>query len=131
VLKVLEDHGTVSDAARAVGVTRCTVYEWRNNDAAFDAAVHAAQEDLVDKLEQAAVDLALNGYEEITTITDASGVTTQTRVTHRRDPGMLRFHLTSRRRGTYGVRQEIQHSGEITTKRIVWGESDAPEGPAL
>lgn len=42
VLKELRQHGNVSRAARAVGISRRTIHRWQTSDAVFRAAVTAA-----------------------------------------------------------------------------------------
>ncbi len=55
VLAALQQHGTLSAAAAAAGVSRATIYNWRDNDPAFAAEVHqwmheGLEEELVESL---------------------------------------------------------------------------------
>lgn len=55
----------VSHSARAAGVGRRTVYDWRDADPEFAAAWDDAEEEAVDMLEKAARDRALDGSDRM------------------------------------------------------------------
>lgn len=64
VLKILLDGGTVTDAAKAAGVSRQTASEWKNRNASFIAMLNAGRldvwshvEDRLRKLTGSALDL--------------------------------------------------------------------------
>lgn len=60
-IEVLRDTCNVSAAARAAGIGRRTVYEWRDADPEFAAAWAEAEEEAVDKLEEVARERATEG----------------------------------------------------------------------
>jgi single-stranded DNA-binding protein len=113
--------GTVSDASHRVGIDRRTAYVWRDADEDFASAWHALSEQVTDGLEKEAVRLAMEGYVEVRTIEQEDG-TERTERTLRRDPRILQWLLSTRRRGKYGQRSEVELKGEVVTKRIIWGE---------
>ena len=113
--------GTVSDASRRIGIDRRTAYAWREADPEFADAWYELSEATTDGLEVEAVRLAMEGYTELRVI-EAEDGSQRTERTQRRDPRILQWLLSTRRRGKYGQRSELELKGEVTTKRIVWGE---------
>lgn len=63
-LRVLEETCNVTEAARAAGVDRRTVYKWRDADPEFAASWSDAEEAAADKLEQIAFERAKNGQSD-------------------------------------------------------------------
>ncbi len=123
VLATLAGRGTVGEASRAVGVNRSTLYDWRNGDEEFSAAWAAITEDITDRLEQTAIDYALDGYTEIKTITEDGQVRIEEH--HKKAISTLHFMLGARR-SQYKAKQEIEHTGEVGVKRIIWGDKPEP-----
>jgi hypothetical protein len=64
-LAVFRDTCNVSEAARAAGVGRRTVYDWRDADPAFAAAWDEAEEEAVDALEAAARKRAMESSDRL------------------------------------------------------------------
>jgi AcrR family transcriptional regulator len=60
-LSTLSDTCNVSEAARKAGIGRRTVYEWRDDDAEFEAAWDDAVQQAIDKLEGVAFERASTG----------------------------------------------------------------------
>jgi transposase len=63
-LKVLAETCNVSEAARAAGVGRRTMYDWRDADPSFADAWKDAEETSADKLEQVAFERATSGQSD-------------------------------------------------------------------
>ena len=57
-LKKLPECWTISHTAKAVGVTRGTVYQWRKNDVEFDRAFKEADEEVTDDLRKIVQEIA-------------------------------------------------------------------------
>lgn len=81
-------------AAQAAGISRNALHVWRSEDPDFAAAYDDALEQGTDRLEDVAVQRAIDGGSDT----------------------MLIFMLKGRRRDKWGDKQQIQHSGEIATK---------------
>jgi transposase-like protein len=60
-IDTLAAQGTVSHAAQAAGVSRNTVYRWRDEDREFAACWDVAHETAVDAVESSLYQKALNG----------------------------------------------------------------------
>lgn len=84
--KLVENEG-VARAAKAVGVSRKTVYNWRDAHPEFKDAFDDVQDSITDEIEKTGVAKALDG-----------------------DVTMIIFMLKSRRREVYGDRTEHRHS---------------------
>lgn len=56
--------GNVTDSARAAGVSRSTVYEWRAEDDSFASAWDAALDEAADAMEREAWRRAIEGVDE-------------------------------------------------------------------
>ena len=91
MLAVLRDRQGAADAAKAIGVTRDTLYKWRKSNEWFRLEWDSIQEEITDELEKSAINRALSGDSDT----------------------MLIFMLKSRRRETYGDKQQIDHSGNL------------------
>lgn len=61
MLLAVRRHGSLSCAARAVGIGRQTVYDWKEGDEAFALAIHQAQEGAIDALERSMLERAMAG----------------------------------------------------------------------
>jgi transposase-like protein len=55
----------VSEAARAIGVSRRTVYNWRDRDPTFAAEWDDAEQEAIDALEKIARDRAIDGSDRM------------------------------------------------------------------
>ena len=64
-LSVFRDTCNVSEAARAAGVARRTVYDWRDADPAFAIAWDEAEDEAVDALEAAARKRAIESSDRL------------------------------------------------------------------
>lgn len=62
VLESLHEHMSWDQSARAAGVDRRLVYEWRKNDPEFAAECEKAREWALDKLEAKAFEVGLNEH---------------------------------------------------------------------
>jgi hypothetical protein len=60
-IETLAAQGTVSQAAQAAGVSRNTVYRWRDEDREFAALWDEAHENAVEAVERVLYEKALNG----------------------------------------------------------------------
>jgi hypothetical protein len=63
-LMALAERGHVGESATAVGIDRSTVYAWRKEDPAFEAAYQSALDQSVTQLEDEARRRAHDGWEE-------------------------------------------------------------------
>jgi len=63
-LTTLAETCNVSEAARAAGIGRRSVYDWRDADSAFAEAWKDAEESAADKLEQVAYERAIGGQSD-------------------------------------------------------------------
>ena len=61
MLLAVRRHGSLSCAARAVGIGRRTVYGWKDDDDAFSLAIEEAQEGAIDALERSMYERAQAG----------------------------------------------------------------------
>lgn len=93
-LRALSEGLHVCEAVRRAGVSRSTVYNWKNEDPAFAEAWDDAKEEYVDRLEVEATRRALAGSDTL-----------------------LIFLLKSHRPDVYSerVRQTIEQKAEVTT----------------
>lgn len=90
-LTVLADSCNVSEAARAAGVPRRTVYNWRADDTEFAAAWDEAVETASDALEQVARDRAMSGQSD----------------------RMLEILLKAHRPDKFKERAAVEHTGDV------------------
>jgi hypothetical protein len=107
-LDALRDKYTVRHAAAAAHVGRRTVYDWREQDAAFAAAWDEAREDAIEALESTMYDKALSGE-------TLAGF----------------FMLKGMRPDVYRDNVSIKHSGAVLTARMDLNQLDAQEKAAL
>ena len=88
-LERLAQTGNVALSARAAGVQRCTVYRWRDKWVTFAKEWDNALDEALDMLEGMAWKRAAKQSDRL-----------------------LMFLLKAHRRGFYGDKQEIEHSGK-------------------
>jgi hypothetical protein len=107
-LSVLAEGGSVTQAARAIGVARKNVYEWRNKDEQFKADWDDAVEQGTDCLEDEAVKRAKDHSDTL-----------------------LIFLLKARRKERYAERQEYtgKDGGPITLRQFLDEHSGKTLGP--
>jgi len=112
-LSALRDSANVSEAARAAGLGRQTVYEWRADDQDFAAAWDEAAEAALDDLEKVAWDRARGWRDE------ATG-------RYLYSDRMLELLLKANRKGKYAERSEVTGEGggalNVTVKRLTDGD---------
>jgi transposase-like protein len=108
-LSVLAEGGSVTLAARAIGIARKNVYAWRNKDEQFKADWDDAVEQGTDMLEDAAVERAIKGKSDT----------------------MIISLLKSRRKEKYAERQEHtgKGGGPITLRQWMEQHSGKTLGP--
>lgn len=63
-LSKLEEAANVTESAKAAGIGRTAVYEWRKQDSDFAAAWDEAEQKAVDRLEREAIRRACEGIDE-------------------------------------------------------------------
>ena len=56
------EHGTMRDACAAAGVSRMTVWRWKQRSKRFARRMEEAYQDSADKAEREAYERAVNGY---------------------------------------------------------------------
>jgi hypothetical protein len=91
ILTALAKGGSLTFAAQAAGMSRNTLHVWRTEDEAFAAECADAIEQGTDRLEDVAIDRAINGNSDT----------------------MLIFMLKGRRREKFGDKQQVEHSGTV------------------
>jgi hypothetical protein len=92
VLRALAKGGSLTLAADAAGMSRNALNMWRLADEEFAAEMADAIEQGTDRLEDVAVERAINGNSDT----------------------MLIFTLKGRRRDKWGDKQQVEHSGNVT-----------------
>ncbi len=121
--KVIEAISTglrVSSAAKAAGISRTTIYNWKDSDPDFKKRYDEAFEASTERLEEAAYDLALRGSER--PIVAGGEVIDHFKVP---EPRMLEFMLKSRKPNTYGDRKHVTLDGQLSTTHLSDEEIDA------
>ena len=64
IIEAFKQTARIDKAAKIVGISRCTVYEWMSNDQEFFAAMGAAQKEATGLLEDEAVRRAREGVKK-------------------------------------------------------------------
>lgn len=123
-LASLQVAGNMSEAARAAGVDRGTLYEWRQADKAFDEACKRACEVAWDRAEREAYRRAVEGWEEPVY---QGGV--QVGVTRRYSDTMLQSVLRAKRAKEWRESMKHEHSGPDGGPMLVDFGALFPSGP--
>jgi hypothetical protein len=105
--------GRVDMACASEGVDRSMHYDWLKKVPEYKAAFEEAREQVAGLLEDEAVRRAYHG-----TIKPVSIGGKLYMVTEMSDR-LLEFLLKCRNREVFGDRQDLQHSGELTVKRLI------------
>jgi hypothetical protein len=92
VLRALANGGSYTKAADAAGVSRDALFRWKADDEDFNAQCLDAIEQGTDRLEDVAIQRAVEGSSDT----------------------MLIFTLKGRRREKWGDKQQVEHSGNVT-----------------
>ena len=92
ILKALAKGGSYTLAAEACGMGRTALHAWLNDDEEFKAECLSAIEAGTDRLEDVAIQRAIDGGSDT----------------------MLIFTLKGRRREKWGDKQQVEHSGAVT-----------------
>jgi len=92
VLRALSEGGSYTLAARAADVSRDALFRWKAEDEVFAAECADAIEQGTDRLEDVAIQRAVDGGSDT----------------------MLIFMLKGRRREKWGDKQQVEHSGAVT-----------------
>jgi len=111
--------GNVTDAARAAGVTRSRVYEWRADDADFAAAWDTALDEAADVMEREAWRRAVEGVEKPVFGSMGQGLGSGEigRVQEYSDT-LLIFLLKGARPEVYRERHEVDHKGKLEVEYV-------------
>ena len=107
-LETLRQSCNVSEACRAAGLARRSVYEWRDADPEFMADWLEAEAEAVDKLEREAWRRGAEGYEETV---DSDGKIT---VSRKYSDRMLEILLKGHRPERFKERIAAEHSGTLS-----------------
>lgn len=92
VLRALAKGGSYTLAADAAGCSRDALFRWKADDEEFASQCLDAIEQGTDRLEDVAIERAVNGNSDT----------------------MLIFTLKGRRREKWGDKQQVEHSGNVT-----------------
>jgi hypothetical protein len=111
----------VTDACRAAGVSRATVYRRRHADEDFALAWHDAKLDVLALLEDEAVRRALHGVERPVTVAG------EREVVRTYSDNLLALLLRSRAPERYADRHRLEHAGRVEHEHAVYD----PEGVEL
>lgn len=115
-LEHLARTGNVTQSAEASGFTRKTAYKHRREDPEFAAAWDDAFEQATDALESEARRRAYDGVKRPV----YQGGELVGYVQEYSDQLMLAL-LKAHRRGTFGDKQQVEHSGALTLEQLVSG----------
>lgn len=110
-IDVLRQTCNVSEAARAAGIPRRTIHEWRKADPAFAAAWEEAAEEAADRLEREAWRRGVEGVDKPVTF---QGAITATYKEY--SDRMLELLLKAHRPEKFKDRVATEHSGNLTVK---------------
>lgn len=108
-LTVLRETCNVSEAAKAAGVGRRTVYEWRDADTAFRSSWDEAEQEAADKLEREAWRRAVEGTDKPITF---QGAITATYKEY--SDRMLELLLKAHRPEKFKERVSTEHTGALS-----------------
>ncbi len=89
--------GNVSELCKAIDISRSTYYEWMDKDKDFNTKIMAEQEGLIDFVESKLFNL----------IDDKNII------------GTIFFLKTKGKKRGYVEKTELEHSGELTLKKII------------
>lgn len=104
-LDALRSGSSVSEAAKAAGVARETLWKWRQRDEEFAVAYHDAAEEGTDRCEDEALRRAVDGWDEPVW---HQGV--QVGVVRKYDSTLLIFLLKARRPDKYRDNVKVEHT---------------------
>jgi len=118
-LTELSLRGNVTDAARAAGVTRSRVYDWRADDADFAAAWDTALDEAADVMEREAWRRAVEGVEKpvFGSMGQGLGSGEVGRIQEYSDT-LLIFLLKGARPEKFRERADVRHSGKIDVSKL-------------
>ncbi len=88
--------GNVKDSAQAAGVGRDTIYRWRNDEPEFAARFADAEDDAADVLRAEIKRRAVDGYDEVQTVTDGEGNVKTVTTTRKHSDAILRLLAQAR-----------------------------------
>ncbi|TVO35073.1 hypothetical protein [Vibrio algivorus] len=101
--EILENGGltmTVSKAAKAVGYSRRSVYDYKNSDPSFAERFEEIMEERYDELEATAYDMAVNGDIDYKVVVDRNGKK-KTVPIKKRHAGIVTFLMSANRPEKY------------------------------
>lgn len=125
-LEELARRGIVTDACRAAGIGRQTVYEWRAKDEAFAQAWSDAVDTAMDTAEREAWRRAVEGVDEPVFGRVAKDQDGEIGVIRKYSDGLLTTVLKAGRPEKYRERTDVHHSGAISVEFVNdWRTSDA------
>ena len=118
IIAVLErKRGVIADAARALGVSRFTLYNWINRNKYLSRALEDIREGFIDLAESNA-ELLIRGIPKLERGPD--GVERLVGWIEKPDAAMIRFVLSTKGRSRgYGEITSVEHSGNV---HIEWHE---------
>lgn len=112
-LAALQQQPNVTLAARAAGLSRQTMYEWRDADEQFAAAWDAALEEALDLAEAEMWRRGVEGWDEPVFGRVAKDQDGQVGAVRKYSDAMLTLALKAHRPDKYRERQQIEHTGEL------------------
>jgi hypothetical protein len=123
-LEAFRKTGTIWGAARAVGISREAVYDWKENDPEFAQAFQEADEEVTELLESTAIQRAVEGVSQPVVykgrvVRDKDGQAIEARREH--SDALLMFLLRARRpeKYTHYAGDRAEHDKEPLTINVV------------
>jgi hypothetical protein len=114
-LEHLANSGNIFASAKAAKITRSTVYERRDNDPEFKAAMFSAFEDATDLLELEARRRAHDGVDEPHFGSGGPGLgTVQVGVVRKYSDTLMSLLLKAHRPEKFRERYEVKHDGNVS-----------------
>ena len=129
-LAVLAEEGSVTKACKLVGVSRRSIYDWREDDKSFAAEWDKALSLGVNAIEDEAIRRAKEGVEHKVYYKGASVGSYQ-----EYSDQLMMFFLRAAKPEKYGNRSEVHLTGAVALESLIMRAIDSPpaelEGPVV
>jgi hypothetical protein len=119
-LKAFAECGTITAAAKAIGISRAGAGKWLERDPEFAERFEIARQEFADRLEEVALKRAIEGTEEYL-LNPKTGIVRDQRgkpIMQKRYSDRLMIEaLKAKRRSEYG--EQVQVNGTIALKKVI------------
>lgn len=131
----------ITASCRAAGVSRETIYQWKEHDTAFLIRFRKAEQEACDLIRAAIFDHAITGWDEPVVsmgkvvyvggkLVDGVWVGGRPLMQHKYDSGLL-ARLAAAKLPEFKPKQEVEHTGAVdVTERVVFYMPQPEEAPA-